>query len=1092
MTCPRCLADNPNGMKFCRHCGALLSGRCPSCGAERASDSRYCGSCAAPLDAAPDSRSDSLATAPVGELKQVSVLFCDMVDSTAVAERLGAEAMHELIRWFIDTALEEVHRYGGTAPQFTGDGFMALFGVPVAHEDHVRRALLAAVAIRDAMSGAGAEAAKRELHALQVRMGIHTGLVVFGSVGGHLRMDPTVIGDAANIAARLQRAADPGTILISDEMRLLARGYVHFEPVGPLTLKGKGEPIMSYRLIGVSHHFIPESGEVWSRPFVNRTSDMALLSDLVSPVEAGQGQAFGVVGEPGIGKSRLVAEFRSRVGKAMTWAEGRCLSYGTTIPYLLILDLLRNICGIVEADTSEIAANKLCSSLQEVGMEAEQDAPVLLRLLGIEARGGASALLSPEAVKGKAFAILRQLFVKSSLRYPLVLMLEDMHWIDKLSEEFLVFLAESVGSFRILLLAAYRPGYRPPWIDKCAGQLLLRPLSRVDSLDVVRAARTDLEKQVTEAIIDKADGNPLFLEQLALHAGEAPDDRSVGMVPNTIHDVVMARLDLLPEETKRLLQSASVIGREFSSHLLRSVWQGVNPIEPQLRELVRLEFIDERSGDVPAAYVFRHALTQETAYSSLLERYRRRLHAAVGNAIERLYGGRVDEAAEQLAYHFSRSDEAEKAVDYTIQSAEKAQRCWANSEALAYFNAAIRRLDGMADTEPNRLRRLDGVLKQADVRYALAQYNEHLEALEGVRGIVEETDDPRRRAVWHYWAGLLHSVTGSRSEVAIEHCRGAANIASGNGLQDIVAFASACLAQVYIIAGHLSEAVEAGEHALAYFEALGDRWWAARTLWFLSTAAVYLGQWEASLEYCRRGLDHGAASNDDPRFRSVEPVGWWRMGFAYIQQGNLEKGLKCCDKALALASILPRDTAMASAARGYGEIKAGRLDAGIADLRKAVAWLDRSGFRYTYLTNALWLAEGYLRRGEGARVRTLIQHILDTSKAKAYPLVEGRARSLMANCLASEDRANAEYYAKSAIQIFEHVGARNDLGKAMITQAALRQRAGDNETARELLKKAGVLFQELGTLDEPTRIVAGLAALDGGGLIPLLSGAVNG
>jgi len=1065
MTCPRCHAENPAGMKFC-------------------------GSCGAPLHAADDGREGVLSSAPMGELKQVSILFCDMVDSTGATERRGPEAMHELIRWFIDTALEEVRRFGGTVPQFTGDGFMALFGVPVAHEDHVRRALLAAVAIRQAISRGGTGAAPRQPGELQVRMGAHTGLVVFGSIGGRLRMDPTVIGDAANIAARLQQVADPGTILISDEMRQSARGYVRVESIGPLTLKGKREPIMSYRLISASHRFIPEDGEVSSRPFVNRTNEMARLVDLVSSVEAEPGQALGIAGEPGIGKSRLIGEFRSRVGEAMTWVEGRCLSYATTIPYLLTLDLLRNICGIAEADTPEVAAKKLCSSLTKVGMDARQDAPLLLRLLGIEAGGEASALSSPEAVKARAFAILRQLFFNSSLDRPLVLMLEDLHWIDQLSEEFVGVLAGSIGSSRIRLLATYRPSYRPPWLDGSdAGQLTLRSLSRADSLDVVRAARGDLETQVTEAIIAKADGNPLFLEQLALHAGETPDERPA--VPNTIHDVVMARLDLLPEETKRLLQAASVIGREFSKHLLRWVWHGAGPIERHLHELVRLEFIDERSGDEPAGYMFRHALTQEAAYSSLLERYRRPLHAAVGKAIETLYGERVDEVVEQLAYHFNRSDEAERAVDFGIQAAEKAQRRWANSEALAYFNAAARRLDDMPDTEPNRLRRLDIVLKQADARYSLSQYNEHLKALEDVRGIVEQTDDPQRCAAWHYWSGLLHSVTGSRSEIAIRHCQEAAKIASGNGLHDVEAFASACLAQVCIIAGRPRDAVEAGERALAYFEARGDRWWAARTLWFLSTAAIYLGQWEASLGYCRRGLDHGASNNDDPRFRSVEPVGWWKIGFTYIEQGDVEKGLECCDKALGFASILPRDTAMASAVRSYGEVKAGRLEAGIAGLREAVAWLDRSGFRYTYLTNALWLAEGYLRQGDLAGARALIQHILDTSKASAFPLVEGRACTLMANCIATEDRAGAEHYAESAMQIFERVGARNDLGKAIFVRAALRQRAGDGETARRLLKNAGMLFQELGTLDETARVLAGLAALDSGGIIPLLGGVVS-
>src|SRR5205823_4695442 len=374
MTCPRCHAENPAGMRFCGYCAAPLSVICSSCGAENPPENKFCGGCAAILSAPLGATGNALAHGPSGELKQVTLLFCDMVDSTGVTERLGAEAMHELIRWFIDTALEEVHRFGGSGPQFTGDGFMALFGAPVAHEDHVRRAMLAALAIRDAVSAAGAGPGKSRPHQLRMRMGVHTGLIVFGSVGGNLRMEPTAIGDAANIAARLQGAAEPGTIIISEETRQLARGYVRTESVGPLTLKGKSEPMAAYRLLGVSHRFVPDETTTASRPFVNRTSEMAVLNDLVHPVAESRGQALGIVGEPGIGKSRLLAEFRSRLGEVMIWIEGRCLSYGTSVPYLLVLDLLRGLCRINDADTPEIVDEKLRSALRGVGMEPDRDA----------------------------------------------------------------------------------------------------------------------------------------------------------------------------------------------------------------------------------------------------------------------------------------------------------------------------------------------------------------------------------------------------------------------------------------------------------------------------------------------------------------------------------------------------------------------------------------------------------------------------------------------------------------------------------------------------------------------------------------------
>ena len=372
------------------------------------------------------------------------------------------------------------------------------------------------------------------------------------------------------------------------------------------------------------------------------------------------------------------------------------------------------------------------------------------------------------------------------------MVLEDLHWVDKISEEFLGFLAENVSEAAILMLATYRPGYQPPWIGKSyAGQTPLPPLSTDDSLHVVQSVlRTErLMELVTQEIVAKAEGNPFFLEQLALHAGEATNLRSDLLVPNTIHDVVMARIDRLPDVAKRLLQTAAVIGREFPLRLLSEVWRGPGSVEDQLRALSQLEFVHERVESEGSVYVFRHALTQETAYGSLLERHRRTYHGAIGHALEKLYSGRAHEVAELLALHFGRSDEAEKPIDYAILAAEKSQRRWANSEALTYFNDALHRLDILPDTEANRLRRIDAVTKQAEVKFALGQHAEHIEALDQIRDLVDQIDDPRRRATWHYWRGFLHILTAGQPDIAIDHCNSAAAFAATAGLEEIKAFA---------------------------------------------------------------------------------------------------------------------------------------------------------------------------------------------------------------------------------------------------------------------------------------------------------------
>jgi class 3 adenylate cyclase/tetratricopeptide (TPR) repeat protein len=1082
-------------MRFCGQCGATLSAACPSCGAANPSENRFCGQCGAILGGpgfrelaaaeAYSPRSTSAATqqrSGTGEIKQVTVLLCDIVNSTALTERLGPEAMRDLVAAFLEASLAEVERYGGTTPQFTGDGFLALFGAPVSQEDHVRRALLAAVAIQRAVSSDDGMHANR-LN-LRVRIGVHSGPVVFGEIGDGLPFDRTVIGDTANVAARLQQLAEPGTVLISEATCLMAQGYVRAEPVAPLAAKGKAEPISAYRLLGISHRrsAIDEAASAHKTLFVGRDDELAILNDRLRQVVSGQGQAIGIVGEPGIGKSRLLAEFhRQLAADSVTWVEGRCLSYGASIPYWLVIDLLRSNCGIVETDTPDAITDKVRSGLGEVGIDPDQDGPVLLRLLGIDDGAGGPLLSNPEAVKAKAFEVFRRLSILGNKRRPLILVLEDLHWVDDISEEFLGLLAEDVADAPLFLLAAYRPGYRPPWLNRSyAGQVPLHPLTREDSLRVVRSVvrAEPVVDQVTEEIVTKADGNPLFLEQLALHAGEAKSLRSLLMVPNTIHDVVMARTDRLPERTKQLLQTAAVIGREVPLRLLRGVSDDSGSLATQLRELCRLEFVYERIEPEGAVYIFRHALTQEAVYGSLLERQRRRHHGAVGRALEELYQDRGDEVAELLALHFGRSDESEKAVDYAILAAEKAQRRWANREALSYFNDTLRRLDAMPDTEANRLRRVDAIIKQAEVKFALGQHLEHIQALDQIRGVVEGIEDPQRRAAWHYWRGFLHSLTGGRPDVAIDHCNEAVALAAAAGLDETKAFADSCLAQVYLTAGRLREAIEAGERAVAIFETRNNPWWASRTLWHLAQSAIYLGAWSDSLSYCRRALAH-AETVDDLRLRVVA---LYRTGSAYILQGDVERGLRYCDEALALQPI-PYDLAMARVFRGYGHIRAGRFDSGIADLSQAIAWLAASGLSHVRLAPTLRLAEGYLGRGEIIVARGFIADVLSQSRAAGFRYLEGLANRLMAECLVSQSAARAEQHARDAEEIFEALGAQNDFAKTIVTRARLSQSSGNYAEARRLLEKATVIFRGLGTIDEPDRVRAALAALDRGSLI---------
>jgi class 3 adenylate cyclase len=401
-----------------------------------------------------------------GERKQVTVLFCDIADSTATAERLGPEPMHRLLSRFFEVALAEVHRYEGTVNQFLGDGFMALFGAPLAHEDHARRAVLAALGIDRALR----EETAAGVHPLSVRMGVNTGFVVVGAIGDNLRMDYTAVGDTTHLAARLQQLAAPGMILAGETTARLITGYVRLAALDPVAIKGLSAAVSLYRVEGLGRRRSPLDGidERMLTPFVGRARELAALDSALTQAEAGEGQVVGIVGEPGVGKSRLLSELRRRLpGRSVTFLEGRCLSFGSTIPYLPIIDIIRSNCGILENDTPDTITKKVHLGLEEIGLEAEKAAPYLMHLLGLRDGTERIAGLSAEAIKARTFETLRQMAIAGSLRRPLVFAVEDAHWIDQTSQEFLDSLAENVGGARVLLLATFRPGYRPPWVDKC-------------------------------------------------------------------------------------------------------------------------------------------------------------------------------------------------------------------------------------------------------------------------------------------------------------------------------------------------------------------------------------------------------------------------------------------------------------------------------------------------------------------------------------------------------------------------------------------------------------------------------------------------
>ena len=1050
---------------------------CAVCGAPATPEARFCPRCGRPLRGldtsgeVPYRYASPLAYTPPhlterilqnrsaleGEHKLVTVLFCDVVNSTELAGRIGPERMHTLVDRLFRLALDEVHHYEGTINQFLGDGFMALFGAPLALEHHERGAVLAALAIR-----------RRVVEELgdtrvSVRFGLNTGLVVVGKIGDNLRMDYTAVGDTTNIAARLQALADPQGILASDTTCGRIQELVVAESLGPLSLRGKPEPVVTHRIVGPrpSRGAFPEAESRRLSPFVGRASELQALQRALDEALAERGQAIGIVGDPGVGKSRLLREFRETLAaQRVTYLEGRCLSYGASIPYFPILDLLRANCGLADTDTQELIAAKVRAALEEVGMAADEWSPYLLHLLGLKDTGAALESLSPGALRERTLETIRQLTLRGSQRRSLIVVVEDLHWVDQASEEFFDTLAESLAGAAILFIGTYRPGHTPAWINRSyATQVALRPLSQQDSETIVRSAApaTTLPDTALQTILQRGEGNPFFLEELSHVVVEQPTAALARTIPRTLHGLLMARVDRLPEDTKHLLQLASVIGREFPTRLLAAVADAPGGLEPLLRELARREFMYQRVRGEDSVCAFKHALTRDVVYDSLLEGRKQSDHAAVGAALEMLYAGRTDEVAELLAHHFMLSTVDEKAVDYAVLAAGKAQRRWANAEALALWEDAIDRLTRMPETESNRDRRIDAVIRQAEVRFALGQHTGQIEALEGIRALVEAAD-PERRATWHYWTGFLHSLTGSRPETAIEHCQEASRIAEAHGLEEIRAYAETCLAQAYLCAGRLADGLEAGERALAVFESRGNRWWAFRALSQLSSIANARGEWERSLGYCQRTLEHGQAM-DDLRLKVTALA---RAASTHIQRGACDLGLQLCNEALAL-SPTPFDAAALRAIHGLGLVKTGHPDEGTAEIEETLAWYDRSHLRYTRLQFTLWLAEGHLRRADRPRARALAEEVLAASRELGYRHLEGVALRLLGEAALPDDPAAAAAPLEAARQLFDQIGARNELARTLGDLAHVARLRGDHAQDTALTREADRVYTILGT-----------------------------
>jgi class 3 adenylate cyclase len=719
MNCPKCQFENARDDSFCRKCGCKLESLCPNCGKPVPPDSNFCPKCGHKVTLSLEPSTQELSfeekiakiqrylpeglTEKIlsqrdkieGERKHVTIMFCDMEGFTGLTERLGPEDAYSMMDEIYEILIHKVHEYEGTVNEMTGDGIIALFGAPIALEDAPQRAIRTAMAIHREIAKFRNKVEENELQISppKMRIGIHSGPVVVGTLGNDLRVEFKAVGDTVNLASRMEELAAPGTTCVTDETFRLTEGFFRFEALGSKQVKGRAEKVNTYQVIAPSTRRtrFDVSAERGLTPFVGRGRELEILLDGLDRARIGRGQAFSIVAEAGLGKSRLLYEFRKAVtNEDLTFLEGRSLSYSRGMAYHPFIDILKSNFEIRDTDDDSQICEKVRKGLETLGADEATTLPYILELLSIEEGAIELSKMSPETKRERIIEALKRIVLMGSAVRPLILAFEDLHWVDKSSEDVFRALLESIPGAKVLLIFTYRPEFVHTWAAKSFhSQLTLSRLSNRETLSMVNhlLSTDNLDPNLEELILEKTEGVPFFVEEFVKSLGELniieeTDNRyriAGGIqdlsIPSTIQDVIMARVDSLAEGAKELLQTGSVIDREFSYELIRRV-SGLQEKDllSRLSALRDSELLYERGIYPDCTYVFKHALTQQVAYDSLLLKSKREIHDKTAGAIEELQRGRLEEYYGLLAHHCVQADNKPKALEFLYLANERRPR----------------------------------------------------------------------------------------------------------------------------------------------------------------------------------------------------------------------------------------------------------------------------------------------------------------------------------------------------------------------------------------------------------------------------------
>ena len=1098
MICAACGTSNSSQSQFCGSCGAQLVEPCTICGMPVARSNLFCGNCGADHNPAPSALGRNAwesVSPPVnlprhlakrllesraaieGERKQITVLFADIKGSTSLIQDLDPEEVDQRLGPTLQAMIDAVHRYEGTVNRIEGDGIMALFGAPLAHEDSAVRAAYAALDMQKAVRTAPDAQ-------LAIRVGLHAGEVVVRAIHTDLSVDYDAIGATVHLAARMEQMAEPGSIYCTLQVVRLAEGLILTQSLGAVPVKGFREPLELFEIVG--HTAARTRWEVTAArgltKFINRDAELAVLRGAMRTAAEGHGRLIGVVGEPGTGKSRLVHEFlNSPEVSAWSVLKTATASYTRNTPYLAFSNLIRTWCEIPEQATAADTNQRLRAKILTLGGDLMFALPAIQSLLDLPVEDAEWLALEPAARRLKILAIARDLIPRAAAIRPLLLWFEDMQWTDAETRAVIEGVAEGIEASPLLIILTYRPEYAHKWAGKSyytTGQV-----EALNKLAAERLVRTILgndnaNEQLCNLLVQRTDGTPLFIEETirslvergVLRGGmgtyELTEELRAIKIPDSVQAVLASRIDRLGPAQRELLQTASVIGSEVQVTLLADVADlRQRELRTLLADLQAAEFLYQVP-NTASLFKFKHALTHEVAYGSLLSRRRQELHGRVVRAIEAQYGVNLAEVIESLAHHALNAELWQEALRYSREAGDKAVELSAYREARVFFEQALQALKHLPQDRPHIQIGIDIRLGLRTIFGATADYPALEDCLREAEALAISIEDRPRLAAISVAQTLVHNWRGDL-DASIECGERALSIAREINSSRLELPASFYLGQAYMWRGDFRRSLTLLQDNQSWTagplrqERIGTTG-TSSVLWLgmLAASHAYLGNFREATATAQKAC---AVADEVQRPYDIA-LAYWYAGFVLSHQGNissalvpLEHGFQICRSAQ-ISFLIP----VLSTSLGHAYALSGRADEGIGLLTKALEFSQSVKFQYGVAWSTVYLGFAKLHAGHTEGVVEHARGAMNLASSHRYRAVEATARRLMAAaCQRSGKFEAAEAHYLEALQIASELGLRPELAHCQTGLAQTYSRLGRTDEANRLLEAARELYSTL-------------------------------